>query len=114
LWLAVARRTSVTVQNAVPAEVGRYARITVRQARRVVVVTVGSTLLLLGLAMVVLPGPAFVIIPLGLGVLAIEFAWARRWLVRIRQTARQLTNNQHRQPARIRKAVAVVVEADGS
>lgn len=39
-------------------------------------VVVGLTLLLGGIAMLVLPGPAFVVIPIGLAILALEFAWA--------------------------------------
>jgi tellurite resistance protein TerC len=34
--------------------------------------------------MLVLPGPAIVVIPLGLAILALEFAWARAWLARVR------------------------------
>jgi hypothetical protein len=37
--------------------------------------------------MIVLPGPALVVIPLGLGILGLEFAWARRWLRRAKETA---------------------------
>jgi tellurite resistance protein TerC len=55
-----------------------------RTARRVVVTTVGATVLLLGFAMIVLPGPAVVVIPFGLAILATEYVWARRWLARIR------------------------------
>jgi tellurite resistance protein TerC len=33
---------------------------------------------LIGLALIVLPGPAFIVLPLGLAILATEFAWARR------------------------------------
>ena len=33
-----------------------------------------------GLALLVLPGPAFVVIPIGLAMLALEFAWAERLL----------------------------------
>ena len=58
-----------------------------RGARRVVIGVVGSTVLLLGLALLVLPGPAFIVIPVGLGILAIEFEWARRWLQRVRAFA---------------------------
>ena len=43
---------------------------------RVLVVLAGATVLLTGLAMLVLPGPAFAVIPLGLFVLALEFVWA--------------------------------------
>jgi len=35
--------------------------------------------------MTVLPGPAVVVIPVGLGILALEFAWARHWLRKLRQ-----------------------------
>jgi len=48
--------------------------------RRVVVFVLGGTVLLIGIAMTVLPGPAIVVIPLGLGILALEFRWARRLL----------------------------------
>ncbi|MCA9188455.1 MAG: PGPGW domain-containing protein [Planctomycetales bacterium] len=57
---------------------------TYRHARRVVVLIVGSTVVALGVALIFLPGPAFVVIPLGLAILAIEFAWARCWLKHIR------------------------------
>ena len=46
--------------------------------RRLIVGVVGGTLLLIGIALVVLPGPAFIVIPMGLALLASEFAWARR------------------------------------
>lgn len=58
-----------------------------RQAQRIVVLVLGTSVLLVGFAMIILPGPAVVVIPLGLGILAIEFAWAGRWLHKIRQTA---------------------------
>lgn len=46
--------------------------------RKTLVAIIGVTLLLFGLALIVLPGPAFIVIPLGLAVLATEFAWAKR------------------------------------
>lgn len=55
-----------------------------RQARRLVVAVVGCTVLLIGVALLVLPGPAFVVIPVGLAILATEFAWARRLLNRVK------------------------------
>ena len=54
--------------------------------RRAVVAVIGFTVLLIGFAMVVLPGPAVVVIPLGLAILATEFVWARRLLDRARAT----------------------------
>jgi len=57
-----------------------------RQFYRILVLMVGLTVLLIGVAMLVLPGPAVVVIPVGLAILATEFAWARHWLHIIRQT----------------------------
>ena len=50
--------------------------------RRLIISVIGGTILLIGIALLVLPGPAFIVIPLGLVVLASEFAWARRLLRR--------------------------------
>lgn len=54
--------------------------ITYKWARRIAIATIGFTVLAVGIAMMVLPGPAIVVIPMGLGILGLEFAWARRWL----------------------------------
>lgn len=55
-------------------------QMTYKLARRLVIGFFGLTVLLVGVAMIVLPGPAFIVIPVGLGILGIEFTWARRWL----------------------------------
>lgn len=46
--------------------------------RKLIYSVLGITVLLIGIAMIVLPGPAVVVIPLGLAILAGEYAWARR------------------------------------
>ena len=46
--------------------------------RRFLIGTIGFSVILIGLAMIVLPGPAFIVVPLGFAILASEFAWARR------------------------------------
>ena len=91
-----ARPSKVLPNMAFHHHVGRFARLTLRQARRIVVLVLGGTLLLLGIVMIVLPGPAFVVIPLGLAVLALEFTWARRWLRHIKQAAQQLNSSARR------------------
>jgi drug/metabolite transporter (DMT)-like permease len=58
---------------------------TYRQAKRVVRIVIGFTLLIIGIALIVLPGPASVVIPLALVVLAGEFVWARRLLHKFHQ-----------------------------
>jgi hypothetical protein len=50
----------------------------IKVVRRVIVSVIGVTVLLIGLAPLVLP--AFIVIPVGLVILATEYAWARRWL----------------------------------
>ncbi len=62
----------------------KFAHMTYKVARRIVITVVGLTVLLLGAIMIVTPGPALVFIPLGLAILSIEFAWARYWLKKIR------------------------------
>jgi tellurite resistance protein TerC len=56
-------------------------------ARRIAIALVGGTVLVAGLAMTVLPGPAIVVIPAGLAILGLEFAWARRWLRTVKAKA---------------------------
>lgn len=51
-----------------------------RLARKAVVLVVGGAVLLAGVALIVLPGPAFLVIPAGLAILATEFLWAKRLL----------------------------------
>jgi hypothetical protein len=55
-----------------------------RWFKRTIITVVGGTVFAIGVAMIVLPGPAFIAIPAGLAILAVEFAWARRWLRSLR------------------------------
>ena len=61
------------------------ARVTYKVARRIVVLAVGTTVIGIGVIMIVTPGPAIVVIPLGLAILGAEFAWARIWLRKLRE-----------------------------
>jgi uncharacterized protein (TIGR02611 family) len=67
-----------------------------RAARKLAVATIGGTLLLVGVLMLVLPGPAFLVIPAGLAVLALEFAWARRLLRHAREQASAIAGGSGR------------------
>ncbi len=55
----------------------------IRRVKRILIAIIGFTVLFIGVAMIVLPGPAIVVIPLGLAILATEFVWARRLLKRL-------------------------------
>ena len=74
-------------------------------------IIVGFTVLLGGIAMLVLPGPALAVIPIGLAILSLEFAWAARLLEvaiekaeQAKQSAKETTKAQ-----RIIVAIAVVL-----
>lgn len=58
---------------------------TIGQARRLIVIVVGFTVLGAGVAMIALPGPAVVVIPVGLAILATEFIWARKLLGKVKE-----------------------------
>jgi magnesium-transporting ATPase (P-type) len=66
--------------------------------RKLMIAITGGSVLLVGVAMLVLPGPAFLIIPLGLAILATEFLWARRWLKQAKAMF-QKKNKQSSTPA---------------
>ncbi len=65
---------------------------TYKVARRIVITVLGVTVLLIGLALIVLPGPAFIVIPAGLAILSLEFAWARHWLHKLKDGTNQVLN----------------------
>ena len=73
-------------------------------ARRLVVGVIGGTVVLVGIALIVLPGPALVVIPVGLGILGLEFAWARSLLKRARDTAGDFVNDVRGMNGRTRVA----------
>ncbi len=61
----------------------------IKTIKRIIITIIGFTVLIIGMAMIVLPGPAIIVIPLGLAILAGEFLWARRLLKRIKNTLRR-------------------------
>ena len=64
----------------------KTARITYKAARRIVIAIVGGTMVLLGIVMIVTPGPGLLGIAIGLAILGAEFTWARMWLKRLRES----------------------------
>lgn len=78
------RRDPKSLPSPLPDEPATLATLDWRQARRIVAILFGSTLILLGTAMLVLPGPGIPTIFGGLVVLSSEFVWARRLLRSVR------------------------------
>ena len=68
--------------------------LTYKVARRIAIAVLGTTVLVIGIVMIVAPGPALIVIPIGLAILGIEFAWARIWLKRLRRTISNTVNNR--------------------
>jgi tellurite resistance protein TerC len=59
---------------------GDYTRL-----RKLVVGVLGVSIVIIGAAMLLLPGPAVIVIPAGIALLATEFGWARRLLRRVKK-----------------------------
>jgi tellurite resistance protein TerC len=56
----------------------------IQQVKRLIVAVIGFSVLAIGIALIVLPGPAFIVIPLGLFILTTEFVWAKKFLEKIK------------------------------
>ncbi|MFC1852428.1 PGPGW domain-containing protein [candidate division CSSED10-310 bacterium] len=61
--------------------------------RQTIIFILGVSIIGVGAAMIFLPGPAVVVIPTGLAVLATEFIWARRLLKKIKKKAMQMSSH---------------------
>jgi uncharacterized protein (TIGR02611 family) len=64
-------------------------RSTSSSGKRILVAVAGSVVVVVGLALLVLPGPGIAVVIAGLAILATEFIWARRLLQRARAYARR-------------------------
>ena len=58
---------------------------TLKSLRRIFIAITGTTVLLIGVAMIFLPGPAILVIPAGLVILATEFIWAKVLLNKMKE-----------------------------
>ena len=72
---------------------------TLTQAKRVIKIVFAFTMLLAGVAMLVLPGPGLLVILAALAILSGEFVWARRLLDRLKDGARRAQDAVRRRPA---------------
>ncbi|MCB9853050.1 MAG: TerC/Alx family metal homeostasis membrane protein [Phycisphaerales bacterium] len=79
-----------------PSAIKRTAVYALRQARRLIVLIVGSSVVLFGIVLFFTPGPAIVVIPIGLLILGTEFVWARQLLKRFKDEARKWTGGKDR------------------
>lgn len=74
---------------------------------RVPFAVLGFTIVFIGVALLVLPGPGLLVIAVGLGMLALEFAWAERVLERTLERMTE-TGSRVRRLSRLEKAVSTL------
>ena len=77
----------------------KVVHLTYKTARRIAVLAVGSTVVILGVIMLVTPGPGLIVIPIGLAILGLEFAWARIWLRKVRESISNQSSRNHAERA---------------
>ena len=70
---------------------------------KIVVTLVGLTVLVAGLVMMVTPGPGIVAIILGLAILALEWAWAERWMHAMKARAQSAADRAREMDPRVRR-----------
>ena len=56
-----------------------------KQFKKLVIFLIGISVLLIGCVLFFTPGPAIVVIPIGLGILATEFIWAKKLLKKFKE-----------------------------
>jgi uncharacterized protein (TIGR02611 family) len=66
---------------------------TLKQAKRLITIVIGFTVLLGGAAMLFLPGPGIVTIIIGLAILGTEFVWARKLYKRFENKASDIKDS---------------------
>jgi len=74
-----------------------------KQVKRLIVAVIGFTILGIGIAMIVLPGPAILVIPLGLSILATEFVWAKRFLEKMKDRLKKTYKSSTKPMERIKR-----------
>jgi tellurite resistance protein TerC len=73
-------RGSILKTSPLAEDLGRIYTVTFAGIKRVVILLIGTSVVIIGIIMIFTPGPAVVVIPAGLAILATEFLWARHLL----------------------------------
>ena len=64
-----------------------------KQIRKLVIFLIGISIVLIGCVLFFTPGPAIIVIPIGLAVLATEFIWAKKLLKKFKETTSSITRS---------------------
>jgi uncharacterized protein (TIGR02611 family) len=79
---------------------GATVRFVMRNGRRIAISLIGFALVLVGIVLLVIPGPGLLVIVAGLAVLGTEYVWAQRTLNYARRKAVEAKNRALRRPRR--------------
>ncbi len=77
---------TMALKSPIESELARLSNLTLRTIKKIIILVVGSTLLLLGTLMIITPGPGVPIMIVGLLILGTEFVWAKTWLTKVKST----------------------------
>ena len=64
-----------------------------KQIRKMVVFLIGISIVLIGCVLFFTPGPAIIVIPVGLAILATEFIWAKKLLKKFKETTSSIAKS---------------------
>ncbi|GLX82822.1 PGPGW domain-containing protein [Thalassotalea eurytherma] len=73
------------------------------KTRKLVISLVGGFLTIIGTLFILVPGPAFLFLPLGLAVLSLEYPLAKKWLRKTQRMMRVSAEKLDRLIYRLRK-----------
>ena len=64
-----------------------------KQIRKLVIFLIGISIVLIGCVLFFTPGPAIIVIPIGLAILATEFIWAKKLLKKFKETTSSISRS---------------------
>ena len=64
-----------------------------KQIRKLVIFLIGASIVLIGCVLFFTPGPAIIVIPIGLAILATEFIWAKKLLKKFKETTSSISRS---------------------
>ncbi len=79
----------------------RTGQVVYKTARRIVISVVGGTILIIGVVMLLTPGPGLLGIAAGLAILGLEYTWARRWLAEVKKRSGQAIDDINNEESRL-------------
>lgn len=62
--------------------------------KKILVSIIGGIILIVGIVMIIVPGPAYLIIPAGLGILGTEYMWAKRLHQKLKDKVNNFLNKK--------------------